>query len=182
MENEEFYLIHSKNIINLINDAKENGIITLIKEKKTTITPNYISNVINVLYLDKIVFNFIIKTTSKNIETTIQKNELIFPLKNVINVLEKYNIKIVENYLIIKQNFYIDKIRTIYMDEIYLKSFRTSFSPYLKIIINLDRYLLVVDSWNIVEYFDIQHLINSFHLENLRRTKVKNVLKFLRLF
>ena len=68
------------------------------------------------------------------------------------------------------------------MDEIYLKSYRTSFSPYLKIIINNDRFSLVVDSWNIVEYFDIEHLINSCHLENLRRTKIKTMLKFLKFF
>ena len=182
MENEEFYKVHSNNINILIKIASENGIISLIKEKKTTITPNYISNIINVKYLNYNVYNFVIKTTNNFIETTIHKNDYILPFKNVINILEKYSLKIVENYLKIKNNFYIDKTRTTTMDEIYLKSYRTSFSPYLKIIINNDRFSLVVDSWNIVEYFDIEHLINSCHLENLRRTKIKTMLKFLKFF
>lgn len=96
----------------------------------------------------------------------------------VIRLL-KYVKKIWEDYEKIKKTYYINRVN--YYNEIYLKKpFHTIY--YRVIYINFDNtYNVFLNNGEVVKYNEIDHVLQSFHLTESKRTIFYNICKKIRI-
>lgn len=179
----DFSSLHNQreaNILQAINDTK---VVRVIKENPTTKTIQYSLSYFGVIYLEKNVCKFNIKTDKDGYTLINMKKDFSIYDKSTIDefikVLLDYVIKISEDYPIIKRTFFINRIN--HLNEIYLKKPFTRM--YYRVInINLDgKYTVFLDSGQVVYYNCLEHVLQSFHLEDARRTTFYNILKKIRI-
>lgn len=178
----DFSSLHNQREANVLQAVKDSKVIRLIKDGPTVKTIQYCLGYYGVIYLEKNVCKFSIKTDKDGLTNINMKKDFeISDRKSIdefIETLLLYVVKITEDYLKIKRTFYINRIN--YLNEIYLKKPFTKM--YYRVInINLDNsYTVFLESGEVVYYKDIVHVLQSFHLEDARRTKFCNFLKKIR--
>ena len=179
----DFSSLHNQREANILQSIKDSKVIRLIKDRPTVKNVQYCLGYYGVIYLEKNVCKFSIKTNCDGYTNIAMRNDFpIFDKKSIdefIEVLLRYAAKITEDYLKIKSTFYINRIN--HLNEIYLKKPFTKIY-YRMININLDnKYTVFLESGEVVYYNEIDHLLQSFHLDDARRTTFYNVLKKMRI-
>lgn len=183
---EDIYLVHLEKEINLINYAKNNSNVVIIREDSCMLTPNYVSKTYHIEYNNFALFRFNLTTTREPMRTVIAKQKIIIQeintdesIKKFIDKCEKFAVKLIGDYQVIKRIYYI-KDWTNYFDKLYLKnvSGRTDFD-YVEIEITIEGfYLLIISNVLIESYGNIDDLIQSKYILPLKRTFFKNILNF----
>lgn len=179
----DFSSLHNQREANILQAIKDTKIIRLIKDGPTIKTIQYCVGYYGVIYLEKNVCKFSIKTNCDGFTIITMKNDFSISDKKSIDefieVLLRYAVKIYEDYLKIKSTYYINRIN--HLNEIYLKKPFTRM--YYRVInINLDnKYTVFLESGEVVYYNCLEHVLQSFHLENSKRTKFYNILKKMRI-
>jgi len=179
----DFSSLHNQREANILHATKEINDIRLIKENATIKTIQYCLSHYGVIYLEKNVCKFTIKTDKDGYTIINMKKDFSIYDKSTIDYFIKtlfdYVIRISEDYLKIKRTYFINRIN--YLNEIYLKKPFTRM--YYRVInINLDgKYTVFLDSGQVVYYNCLEHVLQSFHLDDARRTKFYNILKKIRI-
>lgn len=178
----DFQSLHNQREANLLQTIKDIKVIRLIKENATIKTIQYCLGYYGVIFSEKNVCKFTIKTDKDGYTIINMKKEFSIYNKETIDdfikVLLEYCMKIVEDYQKIKSTFFINRIN--YLNEIYLKK-PFSRMYYRVININLEgKYTVFLDNGNVVYYNSLDNVLQSFHLDESRRTKFFNFLKKIR--
>ena len=179
----DFYLLHAQRESQLLQTIKNTNTIKLFKESLKFKNEQNSSSYYGVIYLDKNMCKFSIKTNKEGITTINMKKDFIITDQHSIDeftdTLLNYVIKINEDYLKIKNTYYINRIN--FYNEIYLKKpFHTIY--YRVININLDNtYTVFLSNGEVISYNCIEHILQSFHLTEAKRTMFYNILKKIRI-
>jgi len=189
-KNKDFYIVHLDWDCQLIKCAQCKSSFSINKEDSSILTNTHVMNVYSVIYQGKKIFRFSMKTIQDSVETFVKKNKKIYKiiddnsLDNFITECEKYARKIFVDYQQIEANFYIDDWID-YMNEIPLKKkiWGKNDNDKTKIYINVDgTYILFLNIQDQIEFTNLDQLISSHYLVDLRRTLFYNILKYTRLF
>jgi len=179
----DFYTLHCQRDNQILQAIKDTKVVSIFKESQPFKSDQNLTNYYGVIYFDKNICKFSIKTDKEsNTIINMKKDFEITDKKSIddfVDILLKYVIKIHEDYLKIKRNFYINRIN--YHNEIYLKKPFTII--YYRVInINLDgTYTVFLNNGDVVYYNHIDHVLQSFHLEEAKRTRFYNFLKKMRI-
>jgi len=183
---EDFYLVHLGKEIDLINCAKNNNKISIIREDICKLTQDFVSKTYHVEYNNIALFRFNLTTTREPINNVIVKHKIIIQeintnesITNFVKRCEIYAEKIFNDYQLISKKFYINEFSCFY-DKLYIKN--VSGNPemnHVEIEITIDGfYLLIISNVIIYNYLNVDDLIESMYISPLRRTLFKNMLNF----
>ena len=179
----DFYTLHCQRDSQILNAIKDTNILTIFKESQPFKSEQNLTNYYGVTYLEKNTCKFSIKTDKecktivnmkKDFEITDNKS-----IDDFVDILVNYSTKIFQEYFQIKSTYYINRIN--FHNEIYLKKPFTQI--YYRVInINLDgTYTVFLNNGDVVKYNCIEHVLQSFHLDEARRTRFYNILKKIRI-
>jgi len=179
----DFFTLHCQRDSQILQAIKDRNVFKIFKESQSFKSENNLTNYYGVNYFDKNICKFMLKTYKEcNTTITMKKEFEITDKKSIddfVDTLFKYVVKIHEDYLKIKSTYYINRIN--YHNEIYLKKPLTQ-NYYRVININLDNtYTVFLNNGEVVSYNCIEHVLQSFHLDEARRTRFYNILKKIRI-
>lgn len=175
--------IHKERERTIIKSLKDTGILTLVREKQAYKVENNEIVYYEVIYLEKKMCRFSIRTGKEsNTIINMKENVEIIDKRSIdefVIRLLKYVKKIWEDYEKIKKTYYINRVN--YYNEIYLKKpFHTIY--YRVIYINFDNtYNVFLNNGEVVKYNEIDHVLQSFHLTESKRTIFYNICKKIRI-
>jgi len=179
----DFRALHNQREAEISKSIIDTKTIWLFKETQQFKTEQNSVSHYGVVYLEKNMCKFTIKTDKEGLTIiTMKKDFEITDKKSIddfVNTLLKYVMKINEDYLKIKSTYYINRIN--FHNEIYLKKPFTQI--YYRVInINLDgTYTVFLNNGEVVSYNCIEHVLQSFHLVDAKRTRFFNALKKMRI-
>lgn len=181
----EYFDIHLNNENILIS---ESNIIKIVKENIYTMTISQVISNFIVKYQGKNIFRFSMNTNLNGVTEIIKdyykiivrnKNTILKFIEDCVN----YSKRILEEYEIIKNNFYLKN--KMFMDEMFLKKkYRDKVSSsFVRIMLTFDgKYRLFVNFDKEIIYERLDDLINSEYLIQLRRNGFYNFLRKVKLF
>ena len=181
----EYFDIHLNNENILIS---ESNIIKIVKENIYTMTFSQVISNFIVKYQGKNIFRFSMNTNLNGVTEIIKdyykiivrnKNTILKFIEDCVN----YSKRILEEYEIIKNNFYLKN--KMFMDEMFLKKkYRDKVSSsFVRIMLTFDgKYRLFVNFDKEIIYERFDDLINSEYLIQLRRNGFYNFLRKVKLF
>ena len=181
----EYFDIHLNNENILIS---ESNIIKIVKENIYTMTFSQVISNFIVKYQGKNIFRFSMNTNLNGVTEIIKdyykiivrnKNTILKFIEDCVN----YSKRILEEYEIIKNNFYLKN--KMFMDEMFLKKkYRDKVSSsFVRIMLTFDgKYRLFVNFDKEIIYERFDDLINSEYLILLRRNGFYNFLRKVKLF
>lgn len=181
----EYFDIHLNNENILIS---ESNIIKIVKENIYTMTFSQVISNFIVKYQGKNIFRFSMNTNLNGVTEIIKdyykiivrnKNTILKFIEDCVN----YSKRILEEYEIIKNNFYLKN--KMFMDEMFLKKkYRDKVSSsFVRIMLTFDgKYRLFVNFDKEIIYERLDDLINSEYLIQLRRNGFYNFLRKVKLF
>lgn len=179
----DFFTLHCQRDSQILQAIKDTNVVKVFKESQPFKSENNLTNYYGVIYFDKNMCKFMLKTDKEGNTTITMKKEFEIndqkSINDFVDTLLKYVIKINEDYLKIKSTYYINRIN--YYNEIYLKKPFTQI--YYRVVnINLDNtYTVFLNNGEVVSYNCIDHVLQSFHLVESKRTRFYNILKKMRI-
>lgn len=188
-KSDDFYIVHLSRELELKKLALKNGNFEIEREDIYFYNPVFAVNEYTVRLNSQIVFKFKMETTPKPIKSYILKNRFSYTLDNentmdeFIETCSNFVKKVIADYETISKNFYIKEDAST-LDIIYLKvPIGQNNWEFTKIQILFDgTYTLMTSFVDLYTFTDINDLIKSPHIEQLRKTRLHNFLRAIRLF
>lgn len=188
MEENDYYMIHLNKENSLKDEFKKINELSLQYSGLCVYNMYFVINEYNIIYKNKIIFRFEMKTYNDIFKTFILKNNKKIDITDYDNLIEfvkdceKHTYKILEDFKKIEENFYIDDWNQ-YYDEIYLKRKVNSDVKSVVISINMNNtYEILINNFNNFEYNSIDELLLSSHLNNLKKDLLHSFLQCIKLF
>jgi len=170
----------------LVNNFEKTNNLRIIYTKINSLTNSYIFRSYQVNYNNTPIFIFNVKLLYDKFQTIISKGKDEFIIDDndstsiFVDSCTNYVTQILNDYEKLKNNFYIDRDYT-YKDVIFIKKpfSKTKFS----LTINMDKtYTLKLGINTQVKYRSLDEVINSIDLEDMKRTKWRNIFRAIHLF
>lgn len=190
-DTKDFFLVNMDIELAIIKKAIEKNIIKIIVDDNFVLNQEYIKKFFSIQYKQKFLLKFSLITFSDGLKTIIFKKDKIIlqidddnDIENFVDYCTDLCVKLYEDFDILDNNFYINKLSTSYYEEIFIKpTYGIKDIKNIKLYLSYQgKYSLFIDNIFLAEFDNVTEIINSNYLNKLKKNYINNFINFFKFF